>query len=143
MEKEFVPYELAVRLKRLGFDEPCFFAFDNCSTPMRCSDLRTNAQKFNGVNYNSSTYTSQPTLSQCFIWFEKNHKLYPTVVIDRTSYPKYAFEIASFFGNPKDLTETDWGWNEMILSENLYRTRVEAEITCLEKLIEIVESKSE
>jgi hypothetical protein len=24
MEKEFVPYELAVKLKALGFDEPCF-----------------------------------------------------------------------------------------------------------------------
>lgn len=24
MEKEFVPYELAVKLKELGFDEPCF-----------------------------------------------------------------------------------------------------------------------
>jgi hypothetical protein len=24
MEKEFVPYELALRMKQLGFDEPCF-----------------------------------------------------------------------------------------------------------------------
>ena len=24
MEKEFVPYELAVKLKELGFDEECF-----------------------------------------------------------------------------------------------------------------------
>jgi hypothetical protein len=23
MEKEFVPYELALRMKTLGFDEPC------------------------------------------------------------------------------------------------------------------------
>lgn len=24
MEKEFIPYELSVKLKELGFDEPCF-----------------------------------------------------------------------------------------------------------------------
>jgi predicted RNA-binding Zn-ribbon protein involved in translation (DUF1610 family) len=24
MEKEFIPYELALRMKQLGFDEPCF-----------------------------------------------------------------------------------------------------------------------
>lgn len=27
MEKEFVPYELAVKLKELGFDEKCFMAY--------------------------------------------------------------------------------------------------------------------
>ena len=29
MNKEFVPYELAVKLKQLGFDEPCFARFNN------------------------------------------------------------------------------------------------------------------
>jgi hypothetical protein len=28
MEKEFVPYEQAVALKELGFDEPCFGRYD-------------------------------------------------------------------------------------------------------------------
>ena len=28
MEKEFVPYELALRMKALGFDEPCFGYYD-------------------------------------------------------------------------------------------------------------------
>ena len=74
MNKEFIPYEEALTLKELGFNEPCLFAFDNCSTPMRCSDLRTNEQKFNGVNYNSSTYTSQPTFSQAFRWFREKYE---------------------------------------------------------------------
>jgi hypothetical protein len=29
MEKEFVPYEQALALKKLGFDEPCFTRFEN------------------------------------------------------------------------------------------------------------------
>lgn len=28
MKKEFVPYELAVKLKELGFDEPCLAVFN-------------------------------------------------------------------------------------------------------------------
>jgi hypothetical protein len=29
MEKEFVPYELALKLKKLGFDEPCFGLYEH------------------------------------------------------------------------------------------------------------------
>jgi hypothetical protein len=29
MEKEFISYEIALKLKELGFDEPCFDFYDN------------------------------------------------------------------------------------------------------------------
>ena len=29
MEEQFVPYELAIKLKELGFDEPCLGGFDD------------------------------------------------------------------------------------------------------------------
>jgi hypothetical protein len=29
LQKEFVPYELALRMKQLGFDEPCLAIYDN------------------------------------------------------------------------------------------------------------------
>ena len=32
MEKEFIPYELALKLKELGFDEPCFGLYHICNT---------------------------------------------------------------------------------------------------------------
>ena len=139
MEKEFVDYKIALELKELGFDEPCwcYFIDDILNQSMFLKDyeyLDTMNQKYN-------TYVLAPTYSQAFRWFEDNHQLYPAVVIDQTSYPKYAFEIASFFGNPKDLTEKEWGWNEMVLSRSLYRTKTEAELECLKKLIEIVKEK--
>jgi len=129
MNKEFVPYELAVKLKELGFNEPCFFAFDNCSTPMRCSDLRTNEQKFNGVNYNSSSYTSQPTFSQAFRWFREKHDL------------------------PSNLELLEIGWDYVIYLDDgdedidygdaPFKTYEEAELACLTKLIEIVEQQKQ
>jgi hypothetical protein len=126
MEKEFVPYELAVKLKALGFDEPCLFAFDNCSTPMRCSDLRTNEQKFNGVNYNSSTYTSQPTLSQAFRWFRENGIDTAIIPMIIDTYKEYQFIIFAL--------------DEVV--EVGFDTYEEAELACLDKLIEIVKNKS-
>ena len=119
--KEFVPYEQALELKELGFDEPCFFAFDNCSTPMRCTDLRTSEQRFNGVNYNSSTYTSQPTFSQAFRWFRDKYGFLSFIDMDNYSY--YRFTIYKGTG----------------ISEAPFETYEEAELGCLKKLIEIVE----
>jgi hypothetical protein len=124
LDKEFVLYQEALALKELGFDEPCFFAFDNCSTPMRCSDLRTNEQKFNGVNYNSSSYTSQPTFSQAFRWFREKYE-YNTEIVWMTAVNfKYSARIKSKLG-------TDY--------INEHETYEEAELACLRKLIEIVQ----
>ena len=121
MEKEFVPYELAVKLKELGFDEPCLFAFDNCSTPMRCSDLRTNEQQFNGVNYNSSTYTSQPTFSQAFRWF-------------REKYSDLDFGVSKIHNGTNN-----YHYHINLTWEFFEGTYEEAELACLTKLIEIIQ----
>jgi len=85
----YLPYKECVELKELGFTERCLFAFDYSSTPIRCSDLRTDEQKFTGVNYNNSPYTSQPTLSQVFKWFRDNHKLFSFIL------PTYQFNLQS------------------------------------------------
>ncbi len=125
MEKEFVPYTEALALKELGFDEPCLFAFDNCSTPMRCSDLRTNKQKFNGVNYNSSSYTSQPSFHQVFGWFREKYQ------IDSWIYPN--------LNGLYSISNVRRGVGLGKVSE--YQTYEEAELECLKKLIEIVKEK--
>lgn len=128
MEKEFIPYEQALELKELGFDEPCLFAFDNCSTPMRCSDLRTNEQQFNGVNYNSSSYTSQPTFSQAFRWFREK---YGIVGIVKFGTQEFTYNI--YNNDAMGLLTKD--------SLDFNGTYEEAELECLKKLIEIVKNK--
>ena len=124
MEKDFLPYELAVKLKALGFDESCLFAFDNCSTPMRCTDLRTSDQKFNGVNYNSSSYTSQPTFSQAFRWFREKHNL--------LGLPQY-FTGGFYCYTVNDMKDTKE--SNRLFTE--FETFEEAELACIEKLIEL------
>jgi hypothetical protein len=128
MDREFVTYEQSVALKELGFDEPCFFAFDNCSTPMRCSDLRTNEQKFYGVNYNSSTYTSQPTYSQAFRFFREKYGILSYI----EASPNNTFDYVTV---SDDFEEKDY-------DDGPFKTYEEAEQSCLNKLIEMVKTKN-
>jgi hypothetical protein len=131
MTKEFVPYELAVRLKALGFEESCFGGFyDNGDLHIREVDFQSPLEGF----------CLAPTFSQAFRWFRENHQIFPEVLTDCTTEPKFVFTYNKFFGNPKDLTEQEWGWeNNIGQYSELYRTHGEAELACLTKLIEIVE----
>ena len=54
IRNEFVPYELALRMKVLGFDEPCFDA----------SDVLSYSQKDIAI----------PLFQQAFRWFDANTK---------------------------------------------------------------------
>jgi hypothetical protein len=105
MEKEFVPYELALKVKVLGFDEPCFGYYDG--------------------------WASAPTFSQVFKFFRDNYRL-SVLIYDC---------LDDYIGEIVEWTLTD----DKIIHEvpNRIETYEETELACLEKLIEIVESKSE
>lgn len=148
MEKEFVTYELAFRLKLLGFDEPCFGLFENKKlgfsfavgdeliTPIK---YRCNSKFVKNIL--TEDCCTAPTWQSAFDWFGDKYQLYASVVVDQTSYPKYAYEISRFIGNPKDLTEDEWYWDDMIFSPSLYRTKTEARLYCLTELLNFVEEK--
>jgi hypothetical protein len=65
MEKEFVPYELALRMKQLGFDEPCFGYRDSVGYLM--------------IQKTPHCVISAPTFSQAFRWFREKYELYSFV----------------------------------------------------------------
>jgi hypothetical protein len=76
-----------------------------------------------------------PTFSQAFRWFRENHDLYSEVSVDVWSSLTSAYRITGF---------------THILAEHLYdfdseafNTYEEAELACLDKLIEIVELKQQ
>jgi len=122
MEKEFVPYELALRMNQLGFDEPCLANWN----------FYIDQLIYNG---NPSTFSSEdvlqlPLFQQAFRWFrEKGYLSYIEVLGDG----KYDYtNVSSHFSE-----ETDY-------NDGPFESYEEAEIACLQKLIEIVEqSKSE
>ena len=123
MTQEFVPYELAVKLKELGFDEPCFGYYNGNYEFTFFVDVRS-------CNTNSEFkfYPTAPTYSQAFRWFREKYDLFTH--IEKGENPKNFYPIidnVSHKYNPKL-------W---------FDTYEETELACLEKLIEIVESKSE
>jgi len=124
MKKEFIPYEQALALKELGFDEECLGHYHNAELIYH---IHTNneMQRFR--------YAS-PLYQQTFRWFREKHNLFHEIQIDRTTEPKFCFDVFQYehFGNYKEIRIGEW---------YLYRTQEEAELECLKELIEIVKEK--
>jgi hypothetical protein len=123
MKNEFVPYNEAVELKELGFDEECFRYGDSDSsyidTPSSIEERMINP--FNKT-------IKIPTFSQVFRWFRGKHDLHSCVA------PVYEDEIS------KVIVYWFWiqGFDSFEDEDINYKTPEEAELACLQKLIQIV-----
>ena len=126
MEKEFCTYNQALRLKALGFKERVLTYYEN-GVPKLHNDIT-------GWDFNTSfmTCVSRPTYSQVFQWFRENYELW--------FRPDYYDEMKEydFQGSIHEL-----GKYSAVADIGNHKTPKEAELACLDKLIEIVESKSE
>ena len=130
MTKEFIPYEQALALKELGFDEPCLANYtvipedgiDWFTIPEQGITDKTSFGS--SKNYNSKYFEEEGTISaplyqQAFRWFREKYNL---DVISRPHIgksKKYVCDPINFRLEAKNTLE-------------------EAELECLKKLIEIV-----
>ena len=142
MKNEFIPYEQALALKELGFDEPCFSIYhskDKSFSWHHHIDHINNEPALESGEFNISA----PLYQQAFKWFREKHQLYSEILLDKTTEPKFCFGISKFIGNPNDLSEREWDWENIPNDDNwgLYRKYEEAELACLKKLIEIVKKQ--
>ncbi len=120
MEKEFVPYKLALELKELGFDEPCLDFYDDNQ------ELFYNSENKDKIHIGDNV--KAPLYQQAFRWFREKYNIIPnihSVYIDET-HTKINFWV--WFAN----------YEENSNEEIYYGTYEEAELECLKKLIEIV-----
>ena len=125
MEKEFVPYEQALALKELGFDEPCFGFYYPNGKFIQIHTIGFPNDKKNCI--------LAPLYQQAFRWFREKYKLYSHV---RESY--------SFDNTLEFVTQINGSYvNHGIVDKpvNRFETHEEAELECLKKLIEIVKNK--
>jgi hypothetical protein len=119
MEKEFIPYEQALELKELGFDEPCFAWYVSESYGLEYGEVIKSDLIRDGI--------VAPTYSQAFRWFREKHDLMSVIGYSRGW--KYSF-----------LIETIEEHKTIIVVDTI-NTYEEAELECLKKLIEIVKEK--
>ena len=130
LEKEFVPFEEALELKELEFDEPCVAFYEQSK---RLS-IGFNWLNEGGKNSNLQECTA-PTYSQAFRWFREKYGLHQ--YIQQYCGERFYFYIEDMI-HPRRYEE--------YLIENLrnfgeYTSHEEAELACLRKLIEIVKTK--
>lgn len=116
MNKDFVPYEPALELKQLGFDEPCFV----------CKVIGQEHLDYTPTDYDDFPEQKEkevliPTFSQAFRFFREKYGIVAYVTITEVSN-KYVYYV----------NQPMWGDNF-----NKYDTYEEAEHACLLKLIEL------
>ena len=125
MNKEFIPYEQALALKELGFDEPCFAWYVSKEHGLELGSVLKSDLIKEGL--------LAPTYSQAFRWFREKYSLTSEVSIEqyrRKTDKKWMFSIT--YLNEDAMYEH---------SKTTFDTYEEAELECLKKLIEIVKEQ--
>ena len=133
MEKEFCNYQQSLKLKELGFDEPCFGWYENNElvTLLECiyPEDRLEFIKVGEI----SKRISAPTFSQAFRWFREKQAI--EGFIHKAIEGTYYFVIKRLGNNESNMYEF------ITNAPKNVDTFEEAELACLDKLIEIVETK--
>jgi hypothetical protein len=119
LKKEFIPYEQALDLKELGFDEPCFGWYSNM-------DGNVFRQGYCETYLGIENCAKAPLYQQAFRWFREKYDI--DVNTQKDSIGIYHFNID---------TNKYGDWKEPIFNKSYE----EAELECLKKLIEIVKNK--
>jgi hypothetical protein len=133
MEKEFISYEIALKLKELGFDEPCFTYYYNINGIIRTGiEVHIhNAWTYAGTKKIETTLA--PLYQQVFRWFREK-KLIDLIVSSYQSRDDgdtyYYYQITNNYG----IEETRH------FKEGFF-TYEKAELAGLQKIIEIIEKK--
>ena len=117
IQKEFIPYEEALALKELGFDDPCFTHYLN-------SVLLKNSLVVNKREINScfdQIRVAAPLYQQTFRWFRE----------------KYEYEISIHKLIEEDGYMASIGWEGVkdIMEQVEGTTYEEAELFCLQQMI--------
>jgi hypothetical protein len=116
MESLFVPYEIALELKKLGFNEPCFgyyYSMDN---------KKVGLEMYIDVQHQDIYFVQAPLYQQAFRWFYWKHHI--------------KAEPLNFIGDKCTYRIHNGDYNTPI-----FYIPEEAELECLKKLIEIVKEK--
>ena len=121
MSKEFIPYEQALELKELGFDEPCMAFYELNNREVMVVGV---SQRYNDPSLLTITDFCAPLYQQAFRWFRE--KFESTIhIYQYQDTQRWDFDV---YDNTPE--EEDFG-------NPSYDTYEEAELECLKKLIEI------
>lgn len=144
MEKEFVSYELAIRLKELGFDEPCFgyYGVNNIESKL-FFDIDPDDGELTSLNQNQFYHNnlsevgriSAPLKQQTFRWFREKYELNSEIYLQNELDKGYYHYLVTQLVRASILYKSQ--------NTKKFESHEEAESSCIDNLIEIVEQKNE
>lgn len=117
MKDQFIPYEIAVQLKQLGFNQKCF-------------DLHDDVKSI-GMSGCKRDRTPKILWQQAFDWFRIEHKLLSS--ISQPFNQEYCFEI-------KNLKEEKKEGELSSMQSKVFTLYSDAKYQCLERLIQEIQS---
>lgn len=122
MENEFIPYEQALALKELGFNEICFFVYNNKNKLVQKSPTVPLIYVIN-IDGGHGAQCTAPLYQQAFRWFRDSYELLSIIQYNRVPN-RFWFRI-----------------EDAVFNDVEFKTYEEAEFECLKKLVEIVKSR--
>jgi hypothetical protein len=126
LEREFIPYDRALALKELGFDEPCLTYYNYDKRIERSDDWAHGCTLEDKRDRNECL---APLYQQAFKWFREKYNLMS--VIGYHNIWKYSF-----------LIQTIEEHKTIIVIDKI-DTYEEAELACIDKLIQLVKEAKE
>ena len=123
MEKEFIPYEIALAMKGLGFDEPCLARYLIVTFWERVTgEIKL---QMSDCAINEKYLIKAPLYQQAFRWFREKHHHYAFLQPTSDSISEnYCFKILDQYSGK--------------FYSKSYENYEEAELECLKKLIKII-----
>jgi len=133
INKEFIPYEQALALKELGFDEPCLAVYQDPDFLLIHNLLDSGWDREEMISvtnhkYASNGFVTTPLYQQVFRWFREKYELDSSIALVANGYGFYIHKNRNYTNKGE--------------SYGMYITYEEAELECLVKLIDIVKKQN-
>jgi hypothetical protein len=130
IEREFIPYDRALALKELGFDEECLGWYPNDNLPLSLNGAFIG--KPSSVSY--KLLALAPLYQQAFRWFREKYDIEVKPMIIVQGNDKY-YNLSII----KPLNDSYTITNEY----KRLNTYEEAELACIDKLIQLIKEAKE
>lgn len=140
MKEQFLPYELALKLKDLGFDEQCIAGYQEYGEgiilmlPRNIQIFRIDDLGYKKYGHQNNHVVKAPLWQQALDWFREIQGLHSS--IDITTFGDWYYGVYNL--KEEGNIEVDPFDNITI-----FKTYQEARAVCLGKLIETVKNESE
>ena len=132
IQEQFLPYKESLELKKLGFNEECFFIRikEDPFNLYNCSD-------YEDFPENKDKEIGTPLYQQAFDWFLEKHDLNGWVDCNKEENWIWTINFVKY----GDYIQSDDHIEDLENLPEFYNTKKEAQLACIQQLIKLVKEK--